>query len=72
MEKKILFCDVCGTQFTDTYWDNQPSDVTLVMGGPGTNDGKLVFPHTCHTCRKGIRAAVDAFVASKTPSDGMS
>jgi hypothetical protein len=67
MKKELLFCDVCGSQFTDAYWDAQPSDVTLVMGGPGVNDGKLHFPHTCYKCRKGIRQAVDDYVASQQP-----
>jgi hypothetical protein len=67
MKKELLFCDVCGSQFTDAYWDCQPSDVTLVMGGPGNNDGKVVFTHTCYTCRKGIRQAVDDYVATRQP-----
>jgi hypothetical protein len=66
MEKTTIYCDVCGSQFTDPYWDAQPSDVTLVMGGPGTNDGKVYFKHTCYTCRKGIRAAVDSFIAKRS------
>lgn len=68
MKKEHIFCDVCSDEISggvDAHWDLGPSSLTFVMGGPGANDGKVYFEHVCYTCRKGLRNALDGYVASR-------
>lgn len=69
MEKTQIFCDCCAGEIAPTKgdWDAAPSDVTFVLGGPGSNEGKIYLPHVCRSCRQGMRAVLDAYLISRAP-----
>jgi hypothetical protein len=65
-QRIIISCDICCEVIPKGYWDTDPSSMSFALSAPGSNDGKLHAEHVCYTCRKGIRAALDAYIEQPT------
>lgn len=48
------YCDICGQEFTDSYWDHQPCHVVLSMSAPAQAYDNKDCKHVCRGCRDNI------------------
>lgn len=54
MIKQQTFCDGCGEEFTNPYWDDQPSNIRLTLSVPAQIFESRDASHVCKICRTKI------------------
>ena len=74
MIKTETYCDLCGKQFTDTYWDAGPCHVVIKMSTPAQQYENHDFEHVCKACRTEFNELVLKLKSraheSQRPTDG--
>jgi uncharacterized protein (UPF0212 family) len=52
------FCDICGAEFTSSYWDHAPVRVQVIMSLPAQAYDSRDIEHVCRGCRDRIHDAL--------------